>query len=202
MRDVAGFQRLLETARAGDRDALGALWRRWNPAVLRYLRVRRTPDHEDVASAVWLDVARGLGRFAGDEADFRRWLFTIAHRRAVDEARRAARRPDASPVDPDAVVTAGTPEDDVVSGGGLAEAIELMRHLPAEQADVVMLRVVADLDVATVAAIIGRSPAAVRLLAHRGLTRLADLLPDAGDFDRRGAAAATRRRARAMRAVT
>jgi RNA polymerase sigma-70 factor (ECF subfamily) len=202
MRDVAGFQRLLDAARAGDRDALGALWRRWNPAVLRYLGARRTPDHEDVASAVWLDVARGLGRFAGDEADFRGWLFTIAHRRAVDEARRAARRPDASPVAADAVVTVGTPEDDVVSGRGLAEVIELMRHLPAEQADVVMLRVVADLDVATVAAIIGRSPAAVRLLAHRGLTRLADLLPDAGDFDRRGAAAATRRGARAMKAVT
>ena len=36
---------------------------------------------------------RNLGSVDGDEAGFRSWVFTIAHRRLLDERRRAYRRP-------------------------------------------------------------------------------------------------------------
>jgi RNA polymerase sigma-70 factor (ECF subfamily) len=43
-----------------------------------------------------------------------------------------------------------------------------------------MLRVVAGLDTETVAQLVGRSPGAVRVAAHRGLRRLAGILAQAG----------------------
>ena len=52
-------------------------------------------------------------------------------------------------------------------------AVALIRTLPPDQAEVVMLRVVAGLEPAEVARIIGKSPGAVRVLGHRGLRRLA-----------------------------
>jgi RNA polymerase sigma-70 factor (ECF subfamily) len=180
----ADFSALLDRARVGDRDALGELWRRWNPAVLRYLRGRRVPEPEDVASSTWLDVARGLSRFSGDEDNFRCWLFTIAYRRATDAARRRP-VPQVAEVGPEArtvgsVERAG-PEEEVMGDAQLREAIRLIGLLPPDQADVVLLRVLGDLDVATVAEIVGKSPGHVRVLAHRGLARLADLLTSPGE---------------------
>jgi RNA polymerase sigma-70 factor (ECF subfamily) len=47
------------------------------------------------------------------------------------------------------------------------------RTLPRDQAEVVLLRVVAGLDVAQVATITGKRPGTVRVVAHRALRRLA-----------------------------
>src|SRR5437660_10066982 len=63
------------------------------PAVLGYLRAQGVPEPEDVTGEVFLQVARDLHRFEGDDDAFRRWVFTIAHHRLVDERRRVARRP-------------------------------------------------------------------------------------------------------------
>jgi RNA polymerase sigma-70 factor (ECF subfamily) len=55
-----------------------------------------------------------------------------------------------------------------------------IRSLPPEQAEIIMLRVVAGLDTGDVARIVGKSPGAVRVAAHRGLRRLAGQVARAG----------------------
>lgn len=55
-------------------------------------------------------------------------------------------------------------------------AVRLVRSLPPDQAEMVMLRVVLGLDVADVAAVVGRSPGAVRVAVHRALRNLGELL--------------------------
>jgi len=59
-------------------------------------------------------------------------------------------------------------------------ALALIAELPQSQAEVVVLRMVAGLDVAQVARIVGKRPNAVRVLAHRGLRRLARQVEAAG----------------------
>ena len=59
-------------------------------------------------------------------------------------------------------------------------AIALVSTLPPLQAEVIMLRVVAGLDTEVMAELLGRSPGAVRVAAHRGLRRLARILANAG----------------------
>jgi RNA polymerase sigma-70 factor (ECF subfamily) len=61
-----------------------------------------------------------------------------------------------------------------------SSAIALLAGLPAIQAEVILLRVVAGLDTEAVAQLVGRSPGAVRVAAHRGLRRLAGILAEAG----------------------
>ncbi len=164
---------VIERARTGDRDALATIFRAEHAGVLRYLRAMAVAHADDVASQVWVDAARSLHRFQGDATDLRRWLFTIARRRMIDAFRSRARRPeDAVGVPATRAVTEGA--DAAIDRRAWAE--DVLQQLPPAQAEVVMLRVVAGLDVAEVARIVDRSPGAVRVLCHRGLTRVLEIL--------------------------
>lgn len=159
----------LDAARLGDRDALAELWRTHQAPLLRYLRARRTPSADDVASQVWIDVATSLHRLEGGDDDFRRWLFTIAHRRSVDEIRRTVRRTGLAVRAADHAAAADVELD---RDGALDRAVALIGTLPDNLADAVMLRVVNDLPIADVASVLGTTEGNVRVLVHRGLTRL------------------------------
>lgn len=168
MRDV------VEGARAGDPAALGELWRLHQHLLLRYFRSKGMSESEDLASTVWLEVAAGVARFQGDIDDFRRWLFTIAARRRIDDIRASKR--DVERVRRHAVSDA--PGDSPGAGeiaereAALGRALELLRGLPPDQAEAVRLRVIADLSVTDVATIMHRSEGSVRVLVHRGLKTL------------------------------
>ena len=56
----------------------------------------------------------------------------------------------------------------------------LIKSLSPDQAEIIMLRVVVGLDTGDVARIVGKSPGAVRVAAHRGLRRLARQVAQAG----------------------
>jgi RNA polymerase sigma-70 factor (ECF subfamily) len=174
MNDEA-FEGLLRAAQAGDERAYAALWRSSNARVLRYLTVVLGRDGaDDVAGDVWLDVARSLSRFRGGEDDFRGWLFTIARRRVIDERRRRARRPPVIPMDDlDRAAGGSDPADQVEEATDTAAALALIGSLKPDQAEIVALRVIAGLDVATVAKLVGKSTGSVRVTAHRGLRELA-----------------------------
>jgi RNA polymerase sigma-70 factor, ECF subfamily len=172
------FAAVLAAAVGGDEQAFAGLWRDLHPAVLRYLRVVAPGAAEDVASETWLEVVRGLGRFTGDEAGFRSWVFIIARHRALDDRRRRARRWTVPLPDELAAgwQAADDPADQVVEGLSTRAALAVIAQLPRDQAEVVLLRVVAGLGVEQVAGIVGKRPGAVRVLAHRGLRRLAERL--------------------------
>jgi RNA polymerase sigma-70 factor (ECF subfamily) len=77
-------------------------------------------------------------------------------------------------------VPAGDPEELVLARLALDETLAAIRRLPPQQAEVLMLRLVAGLATDTIANITGTSPGAVRVAAHRGLKRLAGQLSPAG----------------------
>jgi RNA polymerase sigma-70 factor, ECF subfamily len=179
---VEEYLDLVAGAKAGDEAALTALYRANHPALVRYLHAHVPGEEEDLASDVWLDVARGLDRFEGDEQDFRRLVFTIARRRAIDHGRmRARRRTDPTDVAAMAELAgAADPESVVVEGIAGEEAVDRIRALLGpEQAEVVLLRTVAGLSVGEVAEILGRQPAAISVIQHRALRRLARALDPA-----------------------
>jgi RNA polymerase sigma-70 factor (ECF subfamily) len=183
----ASFPAVLAAAQRGDEQAFAVLWRELQPAVLRYLRVAAPAAAEDLAADTWVSVVRGLGRFRGDEQRFRGWVFTAARHRAVDWHRQATRQPTATlPVELLADRAArDDPAAEALELQSTRAALALIAELPHDQAEVVALRVVGGLDVAEVARIVGKRPGAVRVLAHRGLRRLAQRLAAAGRPERR-----------------
>jgi RNA polymerase sigma-70 factor, ECF subfamily len=176
------FAALVAAAQNSSEEAFSVLWRDANPALLRYLRVIAPEVAEDVAAETWVQVVRGLGKFTGDEAAWRAWLFTTARRRLLDQARLRKRHP-AEPLDEiSAAEIPRSPDAEQIAMDNLAteSAVALLSQLPTQQAEAILLRVVAGLDTDVVAEMLGRSPGAIRVAAHRGLKKLQSLLSGAG----------------------
>jgi RNA polymerase sigma factor (sigma-70 family) len=173
-------------AQDGDETAFAVAYRIVQPGLLGYLRGLVGEDAEDVASDAWLEIARDLGRFKGDGAGFRGWTATIARHRALDHLRRQRVRPRATVLEQD-VLDLPAPHsthDQALEAISTEHALALVRGLPRDQAEAVLLRVVVGLDGPAAARVLGKRAGAVRTAAHRGLKRLARQLgarPEDGD---------------------
>ena len=178
----AAFSVTLTSAQGGDDTAFACLFRDVQPALLRYLHVI-TPEAEDVAGETWLQVVKGLPRFRGGEEAFRAWLFTIARHRAVDAGRSRSRRSDVPLAETDEVTGQPMAPDAAelaLEAISTRSVVALIKTLPRDHAEIIMLRVVAGLEAADVARIVGKTPGAVRVTAHRALRRLAEVAERAG----------------------
>jgi RNA polymerase sigma-70 factor (ECF subfamily) len=178
----AAFGVRLAEAQGGDEDAFACLFRDVQPALLRYLRVTAPGAADDVASETWLQVVSGLAGFSGGENAFRAWLFTIARHRAIDWGRVQARRRTVPLVESDYAERLTVPDaaDAAMERISTQAVLARLSGLPPDQAEIILLRVVAGLDATDVARIVGKSPGAVRVAAHRGLRRLAAAADKAG----------------------
>lgn len=176
----------VQRAQLGDEEAFAQVYRLVQPGLLGYVRGLVGDDAEDVAADAWLEIARDLGRFRGDGGGFRGWAATIARHQALDHLRRQQRRPRTYATEaellelPDRQDTAGAALESLST----EQALALIRGLPRDQAEAVLLRVVVGLDAPTTARVLGKQPGAVRTAAYRGLRRLAGRLRrEAGGTD-------------------
>jgi RNA polymerase sigma factor (sigma-70 family) len=169
--DLVSFELVLAAAQADAPWAYERLYRALTPSICGYLRIQGAADPEDLTSEVFLGAFRRIRAFAGTEAQFRSWVFTIAQRRLTDERRARGCRP--------MIAGAALPD---WAGGDVEE--EALRRLSAErvramcaglapdQADVLLLRLISGLTVEAVAGMLGKSPGAVKALQRRGLCAL------------------------------
>lgn len=175
MAGLDDFSEVLVAAVRGDERAAERLYRAFDPMLVRYLRSQEPRVADDLAGEVWLAIAGALEQFRGDESGFRSWMFTIAHRRVLEHRRRGLRRrtdpaePESFTMDPSHEDVADTAADSVDA----LRAVETIAEvLSPEQAEVLILRVVADLSAAQVAELLGRPEPWVRITQHRALKKL------------------------------
>jgi len=135
------------------------------PTVLRVCRAILSPaDADDAWSETFLAAMRAYPDLPAD-ANVEAWLVTIAHRKAIDATRAAARRP--VPVTQAPEGTHAAPADGL--DGDLTEAVA---SLPAKQKQAVAYHYLAGLPYAEIAAIVGGTADAVRRAAADGIATL------------------------------
>lgn len=156
----------------------GEVYETYARGVLSYLRSQGVADPEDVMGEVFLHVTKSLPRFRGDDDQLRRWVFTLAHHRIIDERRRRSRRP--LVVETDLPERAAPPAPEPAD----PELLAALQQLTDEQREVVLLRFVADLSVEDVARLTSRSPGAVRSLQHRAMAQMTRSLSESHDAER------------------
>jgi RNA polymerase sigma-70 factor (ECF subfamily) len=160
-----------------DPDAFAALYRVYLAPIYRYC-FRRLASVEDAEDATSLVFAKALVTFScrRDAGAARAWLFAIAHNVVVDRYR--ARRPTL------ALAAAADVADDAPSPEAAsldADTVRsLLARLPADQARILELRL-AGLTGPEIAAVLGKSPAAVKVAQFRAYARLRELLGRPGE---------------------
>lgn len=162
----------LVRAAQADPAAFDTVYRRYLSAVYGYClaRLGTVQDAEDVTAAVFLAGLDGLASYR-EQGHFAAWLFTIARREVSAHRHRAARR---APFD-------AAPTVSSAAHAGLEQRDELYRamaELTDERREALALRFFGGLKVAEVAAVMGKGESAVKMLIHRGLAQLRDLLAE------------------------
>lgn len=174
---AADFDAAVARMLTGDEAAFREVYRAVHPGLIRYLSALVGPsDAEDVASETWAQVCRDLPRFHGDGDGFRGWVSTIGRHRAMDHLRALRRRPQAEATDA-VLAERPAPEEsdtDALIAISTSAAMQLIRTLPQDQAEAVLLRAVMGLDAKTAGRILNKRPGAVRTAAYRGLRALAE----------------------------
>lgn len=172
---------LVRRAQSGDDTAFAALYQRTVSSVFRYAKsILRNPTvAEDVTAQTYLQAWKQIASLKKPER-FEAWLLRITHNLALNERRRA--RP--ASIDRTLEPTDPSPYHDparVLQGEDEAAAVRVaIQELPDIQREVLVLRYFAGLSHAAVAVQVGKSENNVRVLQHRALRRLRDLLTQAG----------------------
>jgi RNA polymerase sigma factor (sigma-70 family) len=169
-----GFERILAAARRGDEPAWTKLYLDLAPVLTGYLVGQGCPGADDVTSETLLQVVRDLHRFDGNEAQFRSWVFTIAHHRLIDARRHRTARPadatEAEVLERRAEVTSF--EDTAIGQLGASEVEHLLVATTPAQREVMLLRYVADLSLHEVAEVVGKDYNTVKALHRRAMDAL------------------------------
>jgi RNA polymerase sigma factor (sigma-70 family) len=127
-------------------------------------------DADDVYQETWIAALRAYPQLA-DASNLKGWLFTIAHRKAIDHVRARARR--ATPVaEPADLPEAGGAGSEGVAAVADEELWTAVAALPDKQRTAVSLRFIADSAYAEIATAMEISEPAARRNVHEGLKRL------------------------------
>lgn len=172
------LEEVLAAAQAGAPWALTRIVLWLHPAVAAYLEARGAKEVDDLCNEVFLRVVKKVSGFSGTPAQFRSWVFTIAHNLLVDDYRRRSRRPAIEVLAPDVASPAAGDdlEGEVVEREATEAVRSLLERLAPSQKEVLLLRVVAGLTVEETAEVMGRSSASVKALQCRGVAQLRQLL--------------------------
>jgi RNA polymerase sigma-70 factor (ECF subfamily) len=177
---------LVEAARR-DPAQFDALYRKYLAQVYAFALYELADHHaaEDATERVFLRALAAIPRFReqarpedGPEAStFRVWLFRIARNVIANEQRTRRRRPAASL---DVALGAGLAiadpanvESQAAARDEAAEALRAVQALPDDRRRALLLRFVDEMSTAEIAAVLGRSEGAVRVLIHRALGAVA-----------------------------
>lgn len=172
--------RLLERARAGDREAVDVLFARYLAPLTRFAAgrlpgwARRLTDTHDLVQDVLVQTFKNLGRFeARGEGALTAYLRQALMNRLRDEIRRVKRRPDETTLDSRAEDDAPSPLEAAVGREALDRYERALRSLGDHEREAVIARLEFGYTFPEIAEMLGKpSPDAARMMVERAILRL------------------------------
>jgi RNA polymerase sigma-70 factor (ECF subfamily) len=170
-------KRLVERAIGRDQGAFAELYDRHVVRVYRhiYYLVSDAREAEDLTAQTFLKAWEAIDRYKERGAPFVAWLLRISHNLTISYLRSKREH---SELDEGFVDSKrhGNPEESLEQSTDERSVREAVLRLRDEQRQVIMLRFVEELDYREVAAMIGKSVPAVRVIQHRALGNLRKLM--------------------------
>jgi RNA polymerase sigma factor (sigma-70 family) len=165
--------RLARRIGGGDREAFAEVFRRYHAPLYRYCRSLLRSE-EDAHDALQNTMAAAMRALEGEtrEISLRPWLYRIAHNEAISIARRLRTHVELTD-------TMGMPErsaeDEVIAREGRAQLVGDLAELPERQRATLLMRELAGLPHAEIAAALRITPAAAKQAIYEARTMLHEL---------------------------
>jgi RNA polymerase sigma-70 factor (ECF subfamily) len=174
------IENLVDKAVDGDGDAFGRLYDMHVNRVYRhiYYRVSNNADAEDLTQQVFIKAWQAIGRYKKTASPFLAWLIKISHNLVIDFYRlkkvETANNYNniVSELETDPVYIIETR----LNQQKIRKAISQLR---GDQQQVVLMRFIEDFSYPEIAAVLGKSEGAIRVILHRGLAKLKTILEKA-----------------------
>jgi RNA polymerase sigma-70 factor (ECF subfamily) len=139
-----------------------------------YFRVSHKEVAEDLAEEVFIKAFAGLSKLQ-DTRSFEGWLYQIARNQVIDYYRSKKQT-----VALDEIENTLEYEENIVDVVNLQQQqkifLKLLRELAPEQQIVIKLKFLEDLENPEIAALLHKSEGAIRVIQHRAITKLKELL--------------------------
>ena len=170
---------VLEKAVQGDSEAFGLLYERYVTRIYNYIfyRIGSSYDAEDLTERVFIRALRHINRYNNRGLPFSAWLYRIAHNLVANWYRDNSRRKEI-PLD-DGILTShqsSFPEQEVLHSEERERLLQVIRTLPPDRQQLVILKFVDHLSNAEIGQIMGRTEGAIKSLYHRTLLTIRDEL--------------------------
>jgi RNA polymerase sigma-70 factor (ECF subfamily) len=177
---LSNTDRLLDKAIKGDGDAFGRLYDMYVDRVYRhiYYRVSNTDDAEDLTQQVFIRAWQAIHRYKRTASPFLAWLIKISQNLVVDFYRSKKTK---VYIDFDLVTTESKndPVQLAEEHFNRHEIRQAVNKLKGNQQQVVLMRFIEDFSFSEIAAALGKSQGAIRVILHHGLTKLKTILEKA-----------------------
>ena len=169
----------LSRAIQGDQESFGAIYEQYVGRIYNYVYYRTGNHHdaEDLTARVFYRAIRSIGSYQDRGLPISAWLYRIAHNLVANWHRDRSRRPEI--LLDEAVnlhATGEHPETSLVQNEEREYLLNIIRTLPAERQQLLILKFVDHLSNAEIGQIMGRTEGAVKSLYHRTLLSLREVL--------------------------
>lgn len=167
----------LRLAVDGDNDAFGILYERYVDRIYNYVyyRTGNVYDAEDLTERVFLRALRHIGNYNDRGLPFSAWLYRIAHNLVANWHRDNSRRKEI-PLNDGILAPQKNdhPEDELLRMEEQDRLLQVIRYLPPERQQLLILKFVDHLSNAEIGLVMGRTEGAVKSLYHRTLLAIRD----------------------------
>jgi RNA polymerase sigma-70 factor (ECF subfamily) len=175
---IDGEAQLVVRATQGDSSAFGELYDNYQPRIYRFvlLKVSKREEAEDLTHQVFMHAWQNIGNYRNMGYPFSSWLYRIARNQVIDFYRTNKNDAPLDEMDPESFPGHTEGIRLVEVDFEMDRVREALKKLKAEYQDVVIMRFIEELSIKETAAAIKKSEGAVKLIQHRALKQLKDML--------------------------
>jgi RNA polymerase sigma-70 factor, ECF subfamily len=174
---------IVSRASKGESQAFGLLYDHYQPQIYRFvvLKVGRREEAEDITHQVFLAAWKSIPGYEHMGNPFSSWLYQIARNQIIDHYR--SKKTDVDLEEPAAQAIAS--HDDLESDAHMRMEFQkiqvALKELSSDYQDVIIMRFIEEQSIKEVAAALGKSEGAVKLMQHRAIKELKKILGDTSE---------------------
>ncbi len=176
---LEGEKEIVERAKRGEAEAFGSLYDHYHPKIYRFvlLKTSHKETAEDLTHQAFLSAWQNIHGFSYRGFPFGSWLYQIAKNSVIDHYRSAKKT---TPIESVAELLGSSVNHEEKADARLKiqSVYEALKQLSGDHQDIVIMRFVEELSPGEIAQALGKTEGAVRVMQHRALSALKNILKE------------------------